>query len=66
MMRARSCWCSGVRAWMLGTASAQTMRKGRKGTGQLLSERSMGGLCVFERRGRGTDGGLVVDRSAAK
>ncbi len=67
MMRARACWCSGTRAWMSGTVCDQTMRKGRNATGQFVIERSVGAEpWFFERRGRGTEGGEVVDRRAAK
>lgn len=64
--RARSCWCSGARACIAGTACDHTVRKGRKATGQLAVERSLGGADDFVVLGRGTDGGLVVDRRAAK
>lgn len=71
MMRARSCWCSGRSAWMSGTACDQISRKEMKAGGQLSSDRSIWGagwppLCFAFLRGRGTDGGLVVHRSAAK
>lgn len=66
MIRARSCWCSGVRDWMDGTVDVQTLRKGRKETGQFERESSAGLSCDLERRGRGTEGGLVVERRAAK
>ena len=65
MMRARSCWCSGVRDWMAGTVSHQTWRNETKVGGQLVGERSIG-VEFFESRGRGTDGGDVVQRRAAK
>lgn len=48
------------------TVDAHTVRKGRKGTGQLERERSVGGERDLVRRGSGTEGGFVVERSAAK
>ena len=42
------------------------IRNGLNAVGQLLSERSVGGALFLFRRGRGTDGGFVVDLSAAK
>lgn len=51
---------------MDGTVDVQTFRKGRKETGQLERESSAGLSCDLERRGRGTEGGLVVERRAAK
>lgn len=52
---------------MDGTAFAHTRRKGTKAGGQLSCESSIG--CEdedFDDRGRGTEGGLVVHRKAAK
>lgn len=75
MMRARSCWCSGASFWMVGTQEDQSLRKGMKTTGQLASERSsVSGrgddsdlsLRLPPPRGIGTEGGSVVERSAAK
>jgi len=66
MIRARSCWCSGMRTWISETVFDQTIRNGRKAGGQLVRERSDGAALDLERRGRGTEGGLVVDRRAAK
>jgi hypothetical protein len=65
MMRARSCWRSGSRLWIAGTHSAQRRRKGVNTVGQLERERLCRGA-DFSRRGRGTEGGEVVLRSAAK
>lgn len=42
------------------------IRNGLKAEGQLLRDRSVGGALFLLSRGRGTDGGFVVDRSAAK
>lgn len=42
------------------------MRKGRKASGQFVRERSLGVLVDLLSRGSGTDGGLVVERRAAK
>lgn len=67
IIRAKSCWCSGINAWISGTVCDQTIRKGRNAGGQLERERSLGViLFAFVNRGRGTDGGLVVDLRAAK
>ena len=66
MIRARSCWCSGASAWIAGTECDHTVRKGRKAIGQLEVERSFGGAEDLVVRGSGTDGGLVVERRAAK
>jgi len=75
MMRARSCWCSGARFWIVGTQEDQSLRKGMKTTGQLSSERWFVScrredpdfsLRLPPPRGRGTEGGLAVERSAAK
>jgi hypothetical protein len=65
MIRAKSCWYSGERDWMAGTASHQTWRNEAKAGGQFAGERSTGDE-VFDNRGRGTDGGDVVQRRAAK
>ena len=50
---------------MSGTAEDQMWRKETKGRGQLASERSSWGADLLM-RGRGTEGGRVVQRSAAK
>jgi hypothetical protein len=63
--RARSCWCSGARAWIEGTVLAHTRRKEMNAGGQLSYESSIG-VEDFEALGRGTEGGFVVDRNAAK
>jgi hypothetical protein len=67
MMRARSCWCSGGRDWMEGTVLAHTRRNEVKAVGQFSADSSSDGD-VFELllRGSGTEGGLVVQRRAAK
>lgn len=65
MMRQRSCCCSGRRDWILGTLELQTLRNDRKASGQFVWDRSRGWE-VFVSRGRGTEGGVVVQRSAAK
>jgi hypothetical protein len=65
MMRARSCWCSGRRDWMEGTVLAHTRRKEVKAGGQLSAVSSIGGDDLLL-RGSGTEGGLVVQRRAAK
>jgi hypothetical protein len=71
-MRARSCRCSGASFLMVGTQDDQSLRKGMKTTGQLVSERrSISGrrdlsLRPPPGRGIGTEGGSVVERSAAK
>jgi hypothetical protein len=60
---------------MVGTQEDQSLRKGMKTTGQVTSERrSVSGrrddsdpsLRLPPRRGIGTEGGSVVERSAAK
>jgi hypothetical protein len=75
MMRARSCWYSGARFWIVGTQEDQSRRKGMKTAGQFVSERwvvsgrgddSGFSLRLAPRRGRGTEGGFEVERSAAK
>ena len=65
MMRARSCWCSGMRFWMSGTQVAQSRRKAMNVVGQFSSERSRSGPDLVV-RGRGTEGGFVVHLKAAK
>lgn len=50
---------------MAGTVFAQTRRKETKGGGQLSYESSIGVDDDLE-RGRGTEGGWVVHRNAAK
>lgn len=50
---------------MAGTVFAQTRRKETKGGGQFSYESSMGVDDDLD-RGRGTDGGWVVHRNAAK
>jgi hypothetical protein len=73
MILARSCWYSGDKDWMAGTVLAQTLRKDKNAAGQFSTERSMGGWAAgapgapdLLLRGNGTEGGLVVQRSAAK
>jgi hypothetical protein len=68
MTRARSCCRSGVRPWIAGTHSDQRRMKGTKVAGQLASESVRRGedFPALPVRGRGTEGGLVVQRSAAK
>ena len=54
---------------MVGTVFAQTRRKETKGGGQLSYESSIGvddDDDDLDNRGRGTDGGCVVHRNAAK
>jgi hypothetical protein len=57
---------------MVGTQDDQSLRKGMKATGQLVNERrSVPGrrglsLRLPPGRGIGTEGGSVVERSAAK
>ena len=65
MIRQRSCWREGDRDWIFGTVEIQTVRNGRKTGGQFEGERSRDGE-FFDCRGRGTEGGVVVLRSAAK
>ena len=51
---------------MSGTALLQMVKNGRNASGQLTNDKSFGGAEDFARRGRGTDGGSVVERKAAK
>jgi hypothetical protein len=52
---------------MAGTLRDQIWRKPRNTGGQLEEERSIGGACLpVVVRGSGTEGGSVVQRSAAK
>ncbi len=65
MIRARSCWCSGASPWMDGTDLAHTERNEVNAGGQFSAESSVGSDDLL-RRGRGTEGGFVVHRRAAK
>jgi hypothetical protein len=51
---------------MAGTVFAQTRRKDTKGGGQFSYESSIGVDEDLLDRGRGTEGGCVVHRNAAK
>ena len=56
---------------MVGTQEDQSLRKGMKTAGQLVSDRWVVScrslsLRLPWRRGRGTEGGWVLERSAAK
>lgn len=63
--RARSCWCSGIRSWIGVTLRDHIWRKEMKAGGQFSGERSSCSADLDE-RGKGTEGGVVVDRRAAK
>lgn len=65
MMRHKSCCCSGGSDWIRATLELQTFRNEMNAGGQLVWERSRG-CDVLLCRGRGTEGGVVVHRSAAK
>ncbi len=64
-MRARSCWCSGIACWIGATLRDQICRKEINAGGQFSCDRS---CCSadLDVRGKGTEGGIVVDRRAEK
>lgn len=66
MTHATSCR-SGARLWIAGTHSDQSRMKGTKVGGQLVSESDWCGadFSAPPPRGRGTEGGLVMQRNAA-